>query len=456
VERLDRSVRITSPTNDAFFAAPADIPITAIASNPGGYIHTLGLYDGTNQLAFYVLDPLVPGGGPATPQPLVVHYNWTNVPAGVYDLTATASDLRGMSATSSVVKVTVVQLVPPPVPVVSIAATDPIATPTQPGVFTVYNTGNTNNPFNVFYTIGGTASNGVDYVTLPGVLSIPAGAPSAQIIVSNLLTSSNPISSAAVKTVALTLTPSPGASPTTYLIGSPSNAVVALLGPAPTNVLPVVTIIATDPIAVEGTNPPIFTPPAPTPVIHFTNYCSGTNTATFLVRRFGPTNADLTVDYAIGGTASNGVDYVTLPGYVTIPTGSTFALITIVPLEDIDPTTTPFSTVILTLTVPPIPTNGPPAYTLGWPDKAGAIILEDPRFPGGPIPRPLAGGVFVANFPGTNGQIYCLEVSSDMVNWLPVCTNAVVKGAIQFVDPDAGSYTNRFYRTVPVSALPIY
>jgi len=258
-----------------------------------------------------------------------------------------------------------------------------------------------------------------------------------------------------VKTVALTLTPSPGASPTSYLIGSPSNAVVALVG-AVTNSLPVVTIIATDPIAVEGTNPPIFTPPIIAPIIPFTNYCGGTNTATFLVRRFGPTNADLTVDYAIGGTASNGVDYVTLPGYVTIPAGSTYALITIIPLEDIDPTTTPYSTVILSLVVPPIPTNGPPDYTLGWPNKAGAIILEDRRFPGDPIPSPLAGGTFVANFPGTNGQIYCVEVSSDLLNWLPVCTNAVVKGSIQFVDPEAGVYTNRFYRMVPAAALPRY
>jgi len=181
------TVRITAPTNGVFYAAPANIPITAVASNPGGYIHTFGLYNGTNQLGFFVLDPLAPGGGSTPPPPLVVHYDWTNVPASVYELTATATDFKGNSVTSSVVQVTVLELVPPPVPTVTIVATDPIATPTQPGVFTVFRADNTNNPINVFYSIGGTASNGVDYAKLPGVLFIPAGVPSAQIIVSNLL-----------------------------------------------------------------------------------------------------------------------------------------------------------------------------------------------------------------------------------------------------------------------------
>ena len=38
--------------------------------------------------------------------------------------------------------------------------------------------------------------------------------------------------------------------------------------------------------------------------------------------------------YDIGGTASNGVDYVALPGFVTIPPGERRALITIVPIDD--------------------------------------------------------------------------------------------------------------------------
>ena len=51
----------------------------------------------------------------------------------------------------------------------------------------------------------------------------------------------------------------------------------------------------------------------------FTNY--GPKTATFTVRRQGETNDGLTVPYGIGGTASNGVDYAAIPGFVTIPSG---------------------------------------------------------------------------------------------------------------------------------------
>src|SRR5882672_12709460 len=75
-----------------------------------------------------------------------------------------------------------------------------------------------------------------------------------------------------------------------------------------------------------------------------------TNTATFVVRRTGPTNHSLTINYAIGGSASNGVDYVAIPGSVTIPAGEHSARITIVPIDDTIPECT--ETVILGLVQP--------------------------------------------------------------------------------------------------------
>jgi hypothetical protein len=158
---------------------------------------------------------------------------------------------------------------------------------------------------------------------------------------------------------------------------------------------------------------------------------------------------------------------------VTIPAGKSYALITVNPLEDNDPPgTPPYSTVILALTVPPTVTNVPPPYQLGWPNKAGAIIFEEGLYPIGPpigpiMPRPIVppivGGplpvpvsAFHVTFPATNGMNYCLQISSNLVDWIPVCTNTVVKGSIQFLDPDAGSFTNRYYRAVPVAAAPVY
>jgi len=67
----------------------------------------------------------------------------------------------------------------------------------------------------------------------------------------------------------------------------------------------------------------------------------------FTVHRFGATNNPVPVDYAIGGTASNGVDYVALPGSVTVAAGERSAQITVVPIDDGSPDIT--STVILKL-----------------------------------------------------------------------------------------------------------
>ena len=148
-------------------------------------------------------------------------------------------------------------------------------------------------------------------------------------------------------------------------ISAPVNITILPLPPPPTNHPPIVSIVATDPVAIEGTNCWVWpgetnSPPTwaawPTAVCRFFTNC-GPKTATFTVRRFGDTNDDLTVPYDIGGTASNGVDYVALPGSVTIPSGERRALITIVPIDDGPPDVN--KTVILTLTPS---TNTPPDY----------------------------------------------------------------------------------------------
>ena len=111
------------------------------------------------------------------------------------------------------------------VPVVTIQATDPIATPVSPGAFTVFRHGDTNLALNVYYQIGGTASNGADYALISNWVTISAGATSNSIAISPI---KNEASSAA-ETVILQLAPSPLMSPLipiNYEIGVPSNAVV--------------------------------------------------------------------------------------------------------------------------------------------------------------------------------------------------------------------------------------
>ena len=109
-------------------------------------------------------------------------------------------------------------------------------------------------------------------------------------------------------------------------VSDPVKIAVLPLPPPPTNHPPIVSLVATDPVAIEGTNCWVWpgeNDGSPTWAAWPTAICRFfTNlrpkTATFTVRRCGDTNDDLTVPYDIGGTASNGVDYVALPGSVTI------------------------------------------------------------------------------------------------------------------------------------------
>ncbi|MCW5552956.1 MAG: Ig-like domain-containing protein [Verrucomicrobiae bacterium] len=110
--------------------------------------------------------------------------------------------------------------------------------------------------------------------------------------------------------------------------------------------LPEVSLVATIPTASEeGTVP-------------------GEITAT----RTGSTTGALTVNYLISGTAENGVDYVALPGSVTIPIGASTAAIAVTPIDDA--VLDPVETVILTLT-------GDASYQAGASESGTVTILDN-------------------------------------------------------------------------------
>ncbi len=88
------TVAITSPASGASFLAPANIPITASASDSSGATITrVEFYSGASLL------------GALTSAPYT--FSWNNVAAGTYSLTAIAYASDGTSATSSAVSVTV-------------------------------------------------------------------------------------------------------------------------------------------------------------------------------------------------------------------------------------------------------------------------------------------------------------------------------------------------------------
>src|SRR4029453_10356048 len=138
-------------------------------------------------------------------------------------------------------------------------------------------TGSTAAALTVNYTIGGTATNGTDYTTIPTSVMIPAGWAPAPITVTPI----DDTLSEGNETVTLTLSSS-----ASYTVGSPGAATVTIADNDV--VLPTVTIVGTDANGAETATP---------------------NTGTFTVTRTGSTAAALTVNYTIGGTATNGTDY---------------------------------------------------------------------------------------------------------------------------------------------------
>src|SRR5262249_45610674 len=127
-----------------------------------------------------------------------------------------------------------------------------------------------------------------------------------------------------------------------------------------------------------------------------------------------------------------------LSGSVTIPAGERRAEIVVVPLDDGPPDVN--STVVLKLLAD---TN----YIVGFPRSAAALILDQ----GAPHSGEgmLSDNIFHLSSSGPDGTWFHIDYSTDLTNWTTICTNQVVNGSIDFVDPDASGSPTRFYRTVP-------
>ena len=187
---------------------------------------------------------------------------------------------------------------------------------------------------------------------------------------------------------------------------------------------PVVTIFATDPIAREGMPP---------------------NTAAFRIRRRGETNFPLTVHFTIRGTASNGVDYLSLPDTVTIPAGRRTARVLVIPIDDRQDER--IETVVLRLQPAAL-------YNVGRPGVAAALILDND------CPAPdtgsLADRLFNLRRDWPSGACYRIDVSGNLRDWESLEDNLVTDDALHFIDPEAPDLGARFYRIVPVLDVEFY
>jgi hypothetical protein len=226
--------------------APAEILVTAEAMDRDGWVSTVEFFANATSLGVTTNNPL--SMGPMNP----FHLLWTNVAEGDYALVATATDDGGATAVSAPVSIRVLDVAT--IPTVTVVATDPLAREQSPLVdampdtatFSVKRSGSTEALLRVYYHVGGTALNGTDYDKLPGVVEIPAGASSADVIV-------NPIDDSVAEppeTVVLTLMPpplggDPGMPATAYRIGEPEEATALILdNEEQPNVPPAVAIVS--------------------------------------------------------------------------------------------------------------------------------------------------------------------------------------------------------------------
>jgi Domain of unknown function (DUF5666)/Calx-beta domain len=201
---------------------------------------------------------------------------------------------------------------------VTVVATDALASETgsNTGSFRLHRDSSnplTQLPLTVTFTLNGTATNGVDYTSVPLTATFPAGEDSIEVLVT-------PITDALVEgaeTVVLTLT---GVGP--YLIGTPASAVIVLNdAPAPA---PLVSVAASDPAASETGDP-----------------------ATFQFTRTGALTSPLAITVTINGTATNGLDYTTIATTVNFAAGQATADVTVTPL--VDALVDPLETVVITI-----------------------------------------------------------------------------------------------------------
>jgi hypothetical protein len=221
-------------------------------------------------------------------------------------------------------------------PVVTIAASDATATEAGPttGAFTISRTGATTSALTVFFSVGGTAD-GADRQALPASVTIPVGASSVPLVVTPVDDSVAESS----ESVVVTLTANAA-----YQIGSPTSATVTIADND--TALPVVTIVASDPIATEA----------------------GLTTGSFTVSRTGPTTSALTVAWTITGTAVKNVDRLSVPLSPTIPAGASSVVITVTPLQD----TLVEGNETITATL-----GAGSGYIVGSPSTATVTIVDD-------------------------------------------------------------------------------
>jgi len=173
------SIGITNPKDGDKFETGTPIAIRAVAIDLNGYISQMDFFDGPrkigeSQISFFAAPP------PGTP--IEHRFTWNDAAAGPHSIFGQSRLGDGTIVTSAVVNIEV-RGTNPPVPVVRIDATRPVAEEDSSpldrlalvGEFTISRMGPTNSSLPVYVQFAGSAIPGKDYKALPFLVSIPAG-----------------------------------------------------------------------------------------------------------------------------------------------------------------------------------------------------------------------------------------------------------------------------------------
>jgi hypothetical protein len=212
-------VAIHEPKDGTFYQSPVDIPIVARTVDPEGYCWKAEFFAGSKSIGTSVVAFLV---APTNGTPVDFGFDWKNVPAGRHELMVRATSSRGVVGVSRLVRIAVGPIFTERVPEVSVTATEPLAiegancwgwpsfTNRYPegavqytnivassgqtiwwftncgpknATFTIRRTGPTNESLQVFFSLRGTAINGLDYEQVAESVVIPAGERRAQVLI---------------------------------------------------------------------------------------------------------------------------------------------------------------------------------------------------------------------------------------------------------------------------------
>ncbi|NNC89417.1 MAG: hypothetical protein HKN82_13245 [Akkermansiaceae bacterium] len=381
------TVHITRPDNGDSVPLGAPIPIEAVAIDLDGYLSEVQFRAGNTQIGMSAIYFFV---APEPGTPIHHSFEWDNAPPGDHVLTVRASPVGRPQIVSSPVRITVGPGGTNTPPLVNI--TSPAEGAAFPAGAAVPITVETRDPDGYVPTVeffaDGSKIGEVNMAFL--VEPLPNQLQTFEFTWEDPMPGEHVLRARA--------TDNGGA-------GRPSGPVRIVV--APQEPRPTVRVVARDAFAVE---PQADEPP---------------DTATFRLRRSGPPDGDLTVNYSMTGRAENGVDYELLSGSAVISAGSSSADVVVVPIND--KALERLESVIIRL-------EPDPAYRLHHRRRAIAVIADRPwSHPHGPVCKHIGDGLVHFCFPAPGGEFCRLEESGNLGHWRTLCNLVAVDGSVHYV-----------------------